>query len=196
MRGDCCAAGFQSGLCRLGVRFGLSAMSVQCPFCPKADMTGALKKVAIAWESVVLYFSDKALARILIAGTAVEPNWQSAWLEDLAARLERASELSPGARYTRAWRARERAGRCLLRLEVDEAELVVALVDRGLLDPAKADNRMALTRAAERALTQLCRETSRPSEADLDTIRVGLCLATLQPREPPSWPTNEDSGKR
>jgi hypothetical protein len=150
-------------------------------------MTGALKKVAIAWESVVLYFSDEA--RILIAGSAVEPNRQSAWLEDLVARLKRAPELSPGARYTRAWRARERAGRCLLRLEVDEAALAVTLVDRGLLDPSEADSRAALNRAAERALAQLCRETSRPAAERFDNIRAGLILA-LQSKEP-SWPTTK-----
>jgi hypothetical protein len=36
----CCAAGFQSGLCLLRVRLGHSAMSAQCPACPKADMAG------------------------------------------------------------------------------------------------------------------------------------------------------------
>src|SRR5262245_34112877 len=36
----CCAAGFQSRLCRLGVRLGNSAMSAQCPLCPKGDMLG------------------------------------------------------------------------------------------------------------------------------------------------------------
>ena len=36
--GDCCAAGFQSGLRRLGVKLGHSAMSAHCPGCPKADM--------------------------------------------------------------------------------------------------------------------------------------------------------------
>jgi hypothetical protein len=144
----------------------------------------------------MLRLTDEALVRILIAGTAIAPDKQAAWLEDLAARLKRASEPSPGAVYTRRWRQRERAGRCQLRIEVDEAELAVALVDRGLLDPALADSRAALARAAERALAQLCRETSRPSEAGLDTIRVGLCLATLQPKEPSPWPTSGNSEKR
>src|SRR5262245_37482553 len=36
-RGDRCTAEFRSGLCPLGVKLGHSAMSAQCPVCPKAD---------------------------------------------------------------------------------------------------------------------------------------------------------------
>jgi hypothetical protein len=67
---------------------------------------------------------------------------------------------SPGARYTRAWRRRERSGQCLLRLEVDEASVIVGLVDRGLLSPLRADDRIALAEAAAKALMQFCGEVA------------------------------------
>jgi hypothetical protein len=91
----------------------------------------------------MIALDDGALARLCIAATAVAPERRGAWLEDVAVRLEQArrSACSPGARHTAAWRARERAGRCLLKIEVDEAELVVALVDACLLDPRIADDR-------------------------------------------------------
>jgi hypothetical protein len=54
----------------------------------------------------MLCLTDEALTRIMIAGTAIAPQRRSASLENLAARFERASVgLSPGARYTREWRA-------------------------------------------------------------------------------------------
>ena len=45
--------------------------------------------------------------------------------------------LSPslGALYTREWRRREKSGRILLRIEIDEAGLVSMLVGLKLLDP-------------------------------------------------------------
>jgi hypothetical protein len=85
------------------------------------------------------------------------------------------------ARYTAAWRAREKAGRCLLTLEVDEAELVVALVDAGLLDFSAADDRAALTEATQRALAlYLAGEGSRHDERICDTVRAELGLTALQ----------------
>ena len=59
----------------------------------------------------MLGFSDAALARILIAGTAVAPESQSVWLEDLAARFKRARcPDTPGARRTRDCRRRIETG--------------------------------------------------------------------------------------
>jgi hypothetical protein len=91
--------------------------------------------------------SDAALARVVRAARAVPYRQRAQWLQQLARKAE-PPPCSPGARYTAAWRAREKAGRCLLKLEVDEAELVVALVDAGLLDPLIADDRRAITAAA------------------------------------------------
>jgi hypothetical protein len=81
----------------------------------------------------------------------------------------------------RAWRARSKAGRCLLKLEIDEVELAVALVDAGLLDPSIADDRAALTEAAQRALVEFCNgEASRRDERICDSVRAELALTALQ----------------
>jgi hypothetical protein len=50
---------------------------------------------------------------------------------------------------------RQKAGKIILRLEVDEVNLVVALVDLGLLDPLFADDRIAIEKAAEKHLQRL-----------------------------------------
>jgi hypothetical protein len=86
---------------------------------------------------------------------------------------------SRGARYTRAWRERKQAGRIILRLEVDETDLAIALIDARLLDPNKADDRAALTAAAHKALRIFC-EPSRPDTAIVDTMRVNLALTAMQ----------------
>jgi hypothetical protein len=137
----------------------------------------------------MLVLDEGAMFRVLLAASAVPPAEFETWLADIVARLEQVKPPAPsaGARYTREWRARERAGRCLLRLEVDEAALVVTLVDRGLLDASKADSRAALSRAAERALAQLG-EVSPPAGANLDSLRLSLAL---QARETP-WTTSEN----
>lgn len=61
--------------------------------------------------------------------------------------------LAPSTLSTWRWRNREKAGRVLLRLEVDEAALVIGLVDRGLLDPAMAVTVMRHT-AMPRRMTE------------------------------------------
>ena len=66
-------------------------------------------------------------------------------------------------RDTARWRARAKAGRCLLHFEVDEVEVVVGLVAAGILDPLKADDPVALNAAAARALELFCAgDTSHP----------------------------------
>ena len=128
----------------------------------------------------MLALSDEGLARLCIAASAIPRNRRRQWLRELANRIE-PPRSSPGARYTAAWRAREKAGRCLLKLEVDEAELVVALVDAGLLDPGIADNRAALAAATQRALARyLAGEGSRHDERICDIVRAELGLTALQ----------------
>jgi hypothetical protein len=70
----------------------------------------------------------------------------------------------------------------LLKLEVDEAALVVGLVDGGLLDPSAADDRRRITAAAQRALVQFCDggETSRQEQRIYDTMRIRLVLSALK----------------
>jgi hypothetical protein len=133
----------------------------------------------------VLAFSDQALARLCIAASAIPPHRRAQWLQRLADRLEQAHRPSSsrGASYTRAWRRREKAGRFLLKLEMDEAAVVVGLVDSGVLDPLKADDRAAITEAAQRALVQFCNgggETSRQDQRIYDTLKVGLILSALK----------------
>jgi hypothetical protein len=83
--------------------------------------------------------------------------------------------------YTRKWRARQRAGRILLQLEIDETDLVISLVDRGLLDPLQADNKRAIRSAAEQALRAWC-SNGVGGDAMHDKIKVALLLATLRKR--------------
>jgi hypothetical protein len=129
----------------------------------------------------VLALDDGALARLVIAASAIPPRRRKQWLRQLARQAE-PPPCSPGARYTAAWRRREKAGRFLLRLEMDEAALVVGLVDCGVLDPLKADDRGAITEAAQRALVQFCDggETSRQEQRIYDTLKVGLVLSALK----------------
>jgi hypothetical protein len=126
---------------------------------------------------------DAGLARVAIGATSVPRAQRRRWLEDLAARLEGVSptEPSPGARYTRAWRTREANGQVLLKVVVDEAALAALLVDRGLLDPLRADDRDALAVSAARLLAQLC-EVSPHDEKLRDKLTTTLCLTALQSR--------------
>ena len=97
----------------------------------------------------------------------------------LATRLEPAPTPSRGARYTRAWRERGRNGEVLLRVTVDEAAFAVAAVERGLLDPLLADDRAALTAAAEKALQLFC-EGSPPAPQLGDSLRDRLVDAAVR----------------
>ena len=132
----------------------------------------------------MLALSDEALCRIAVAATAVRPAERSAWLENLAERLERSEQSpapSPGATYTRRWRARRRTGRVLLHVELDEAELVIGLTNRGLLDPLRADDPAALTAAAQRALELFCSgDGSLPNTRIYDSLRVSLALRAAE----------------
>jgi hypothetical protein len=127
----------------------------------------------------MLALTDQALARLCVAATAVPQKKRAQWLRRVARKLEPL----PRARHTAAWRAREKAGRILLKLEVDEAELVVGLIDAGLLDPLVADDRCAITAAAQRALVQFCcnnGETSPRAQRVYDTMRIRLVLLALK----------------
>jgi hypothetical protein len=129
----------------------------------------------------MLCLTDAALARVFIGATAVPREARRGWLADLASKFEQSPSppLAPSTLPTRRWRDRERSGRILLRLEVDEAALVVGLIDRVLLDPLHADNRAAVTRAAERALAVFC-DTSRGDGAIHDKLKVAVLLAALR----------------
>src|SRR5262249_19751789 len=92
-----------------------------------------------ACGAVMLALSDESLARFAIAATGSPRSERRQWLQSIASKLE-PLPAKPGARRVAAWRARKRAGRVVLRLELDEAALVVGLVDAGLLNPLAADD--------------------------------------------------------
>jgi hypothetical protein len=58
----------------------------------------------------------------------------------------------------RARRARIKAGRAVLRIEVDDVAVPEALVDAGFLHSFDADNREAIEKAIETLLTRLSTE--------------------------------------
>lgn len=82
--------------------------------------------------------------------------------------------------YSRRWRARERAGLVLLTFPIDEADAVVALTDRGLLDPMLADDRGAINEAARRAFVQFCGAAAPCEQQIYDTMRIRLVLQALK----------------
>jgi hypothetical protein len=90
----------------------------------------------------MLALSDGGLAHLCIAATAIAPGRRARWLEKIAQTLEprsapnlqpAASATQRGAAYTARCRARQREGKVLLRIEIDEADLVCALVGNGRL---------------------------------------------------------------
>jgi hypothetical protein len=130
--------------------------------------------------SSMIALSDEGLAHLCIAASAIPRHRRRQWLRELANKIEPPPS-SPGARYTAAWRRRERTGRIQLKLEVDEAATVVGLIDCNLLDPLRADDRGAITEAAQRALAlYLAGEGSRHDERICDTVRAELGLTALQ----------------
>lgn len=145
----------------------------------------------------MLAFSDEALARVLIAGTAIEPQAQAGWLEDIAKRLDKARlrSTTPGAGYTRKWRERVNAGRIRLTFEVDEVETVVGLVEVGLLAPLKAEDPIAINRAARKALLTCLREGSLHRSGISDIIRAKL-LAAARKQEHGRLQTTTGAGAR
>jgi hypothetical protein len=80
-------------------------------------------------------------------------------------------------RAGRAWRRREKSGRILLRIEIDEAALAAMLVGHKLLDPLLADDRKSLTAATERALAALCDGEVSPHDREIVDTLGGLDCA-------------------
>ena len=137
---------------------------------------------------MIAFADDAALARLCIAATAVPHNRRGHFLRAVANKIDPSRRKSGAAkptrgtaRYSAKWRARARAGHCLLRLEVDEVELSLALVDAGLLDPLLADDRAALTAATQRALALfLAGQPSRREAEICDSVKMELAATMLQ----------------
>jgi hypothetical protein len=130
----------------------------------------------------MIAFDDAALGQVFVSATAVPPERRHQWLRDVAARLERSGP-SPGARYVRHHRQRLRDGLAVLQVEVEEVALAVALVDLGFLASDLADDRAALTKAAGRALSELC-NALQPESVLRDSIRLRLISTALERRSP------------
>jgi hypothetical protein len=149
----------------------------------------------------MLALSDAGLAYLAIGASRIPRSRRRKWLADRARQFELGESArpprafgssivrtrrahrtaSPGARYTRAWRRREKSGRILLRIEIDEAALAAMLVGHKLLDPLLADDRRSLTTATERALAALCEGEVSPHDREIvDTLRARLCLTAFQ----------------
>jgi hypothetical protein len=129
----------------------------------------------------MLAFSDEALARLAVAATRVAPQRRSAWLQDLAGRLEPEGRRARGRAYTRKWRQRARDGQVLLRVVTDEVGLAVAAVTHGLLDPLRADDRAALAAAAGKVLDAFCTGDISLREPEIyDKVRAKLLDARMK----------------
>jgi hypothetical protein len=124
----------------------------------------------------LLCFSDEGLARVAIAGTAVPREERHDWLQRVAARLEQARPRKTSRDWMRAARARERDGIVVLKLAMDEAGLVIGLIDGGVLNPLQADNRIELAKAAQRALAMFC-EGSQFDGRIYDTLAESCHMA-------------------
>jgi hypothetical protein len=116
----------------------------------------------------VLAFDDAALARVVIAATAIPVAERSSWLASIAERMEKASPTDKPSKKTRAeiqsdYRKRKRAGLMLLRVSVDDVAVPDALVQAGLLAPAQTDNSEAVADAIERMLSTIVSESHEKS---------------------------------
>jgi hypothetical protein len=151
----------------------------------------------------VLALSDQALARLCLAAGRVHRRSRGPWLRRLAREIEAptrhhgatSSRLdlspapaashqlqspSPGALYTRKWRARRKSFKVLLPVEVDEIELSATLASYFILNPTAADDRKALAEGVERLLIALC-DVSPHDEEVADKIRIALLIRKRQP---------------
>ena len=100
----------------------------------------------------MLALDDQAFALVCIAAGRVPPEQRAEWLQDLAARLDPPPGPSEAAERQRAHRARLKAGRMVLAIEVDDVLVPAALAEAGLLDLANIEDREAVARAVERLI--------------------------------------------
>lgn len=114
---------------------------------------------------MLAFDDDAALCHLLIAATAVPANQRGRWLQDLADRLDPPPGLSKAAERQRAHRARLKAGRMVLAIEVDDVLVPAALAEAGFLDLANIEDREAVARAVERLIV-----TVTHNAADTSTV--------------------------
>jgi hypothetical protein len=116
---------------------------------------------------MLAFDNDQALAHLLIAATAIPVRKRGRWLRGIAAQLEppqapsgkaarpARGPIGRGALRQRLHKARQAAGRAVLRVEVDFTAISGALFDAGLLEEGEIDDPEAVSRALEKAVAVL-----------------------------------------
>jgi hypothetical protein len=94
----------------------------------------------------MIALSDAALARVVIAATAVPSHKRRAWLVDIAMRLEGLTPAPPDARQRKARKLRK-TGLVVMRIECHEDDTAKALIVSERLTEAETQRR-ALVEAA------------------------------------------------
>jgi hypothetical protein len=130
----------------------------------------------------MLALDEGALARLVIAASAVAPSRRSRWLQSIARELEGHTP-SPTARRLRRFQARRRSGQKCYRLTLDEIDVVEMLLSAGVLAPRDRDDHIKVERALERFISICIADHRNAFQHDrkiFDTVRIGLCLSVLR----------------
>jgi hypothetical protein len=92
----------------------------------------------------MLALTDEALARLAIGATRLRSNGRTKWLREVARRLDPPPR--PLTRQAR-WKARQRDGKVIVRLELDRDDIVLALLTSQRLTEAEALDHCQVERA-------------------------------------------------
>ncbi len=99
----------------------------------------------------MLALDDQALARLMIAATAVPESKRGKWLKGIAAEFE--GPVRSNAKYAAAYRERHRRGHIAIKgLSVNEYYVVGALIASGALTKEESRNPRTVTAAIARHL--------------------------------------------
>jgi hypothetical protein len=125
----------------------------------------------------MIALSDAGLVYVAVAASRIPPNRRRRWLVAVARSLETGE---PMKRWLHPQSAREECapearGEALLQVRVPETDIALALTALGVLGPAVADNRQALSQGVERALALLS-DASQHDELILSRIKARLCV--------------------
>jgi hypothetical protein len=94
----------------------------------------------------MLALTDQQLAMLAIGATRIAPDERAAWLEQLARKLDPQRPRRASARQQR-WRARQKNGRAMFRVEANHDALLLALIETGRLSEAESCDRRHVERA-------------------------------------------------
>jgi hypothetical protein len=131
----------------------------------------------------MLNFTDKGLAHLAIAATAVAPNQRRRWLKRIAAELDGHPPTATALRL-RQYRAGQRNGQRVYRVVLDQVELEELLIAAQTLAPHKRDDHAAVEAALQQLLAILIADPDGnafpPGRGMTDRVKVRLVLAALQ----------------